>query len=790
MRKRRITASLVAAALAMSSLGSGFASATAPQLRIDAGYLSIALSNSGRVTALTDVRSGKDYLAPGKSAPLVSLLVDGHLEEPTSVTPPVLPDQRHDPATLEFKLPSATVQVSVVRRPTYTTLAITGLHAKGGADVQTAFWGPLPTVISPKNANQEVGEAAGVVRDQGFAFGLRPLNDKTVGAWPIEDGQYGFASDVTENPYDLQVDVMYEWSAAAVTPWGSLLRAYTYDYSKQRTRRERNGFNGSASFELGPLTGPDAGIVGSSVAVFGSAPELAPTVLSQVEVGEGQPHPTLNGQWQKVSQGSSASEFWLTTGSNNVADYADLARASGLDWIYDATGGRGPWASTGHYGLSNAYQNSDDALAAGVRSANQRGVQMGAHTLSDFIEPNDAYLKAPADPRLAVRPGPRLTRALAPGDGQLYVDDVTRLAPGPANLLRIGNEFVSYTGQEKVSDTEWRLTGLTRGAWTSTPVAHSAGDAAQVVVKNSYGGAIGGLGVIDEIADRLATLYGKAGLKGISFDGLESASQSGWGSYGIARMVNGFYRDLDAKAADGFVSEASRISSNTWSVQTRMSWGEPNITSLDQVIRNNRFYRANFLPGMMGQTTLSTTRKDAIVGALAVAASWNAGSQYYASLSLGSTSAGRDLLAAVRAWESARNAGAFTPEQRAALGDTKRHWQLTTIAPDSEWSLQELDAAGAPLGAAQPVKAPVPHLDGNPPTARAGALYEYKLGTNTPQTRKFTVTGGALPAGLTLDSDTGAITGIPAGPGTSTFTVSTDNGPRPAAAATYTITTR
>ncbi|WP_202875541.1 Ig domain-containing protein [Kribbella speibonae] len=783
MRKRRITGSLVAVALALSSFWTEPANA-APPLRIEAGFLSIGLSSNGRVTALTDIRSGKDYLAPGKSAPLISLMVDGRLEEPTGVTP-------RRPGTLQFKLPSATVDVTVERRPTYTTLVISDLRARPGADVRTAFWGPLPTVVNPRtHADQEVGEAVGVVRDPDFAIGLRPLNDKTVGAWPIEDEQYGFAADVIENPYDLQVDTMYEWSAAAVTPWGSLLRAYTDDYSKRRTRQEVNGFGGPATFELGPLHGPDASIIGSSIALFGSGPDLAPAVLSQIEVGENQPHPTLNGQWQKVSQASSASEFWLSTNSQNATAYADLARQAGLDWIYDASGGRGPWKSTGHYGLNDGYQNSDDALATAVAGVNQRGVQFGAHTLSDFIEPNDAYLKAPADKRLAVRPGPDLTRAVAADGTELYVDGVDRLTPGPADLLRVGDEFIRYTTQEKVGDDEWKLTGITRGYWSSVAAAHSPGDEAQVVVKNSYGGAIGGLDIIDEIAGRLGSLYGKAGLKGISFDGLESASQSGWGSYGVARMVNGFYRDLGPAAADGFVSEASRISSNTWSVQTRMSWGEPNITSLDQVIRNNRFYRANFLPGMMGQTNLTPARKDAIVGALAVAASWNAGSQYYASLSLGDTAAGKELLATVRAWESARNAGAFTAEQRAALGDTTKRWQLTMSTPDREWSLQELDLTGAPVGAPQTVTTAQPQLIGDPPPAGTiGKLYEYKLTSNTPQTRKFTVTKGSLPAGLRLDADTGAITGIPSRQGVRSFTVTTSNGAQPTASASYTITT-
>jgi hypothetical protein len=54
---------------------------------------------------------------------------------------------------------------------------------------------------------------------------------------------------------------------------------------------------------------------------------------------------------------------------------------------------------------------------------------------------------------------------------------------------------------------------------------------------------------------------------------------------------------------------------------------------------------------------------------------------------------------------------------------------------------------------------------------------------------RFALTQGALPAGLTLDSGTGAITGTPSVPGVAGFTVTASNGTRTAAAtATWTVT--
>ena len=57
------------------------------------------------------------------------------------------------------------------------------------------------------------------------------------------------------------------------------------------------------------------------------------------------------------------------------------------------------------------------------------------------------------------------------------------------------------------------------------------------------------------------------------------------------------------------------------------------------------------------------------------------------------------------------------------------------------------------------------------PAASVGSPYSFKLqGTGVPSTVTWTVTAGALPAGLTLGSD-GTISGTPTSPGAATFTV-------------------
>lgn len=747
-------------------------------LRLDAGYLTIDLDRSGTVVGLQDSRTGTGYLARGRSASLVSLVIDGKQIRPTRVV-------RHG-ALLTFsnKRAGYEIDVKAVGKDTYTTLEAVRVEGPDGGDVQTLLWGPLATDIT-----RTVGESVGVVRDDDFAIGLRPLTDRTEGAWPQEYQDYGWEREVADNPSRLQVAPHEEWSAAGRTPWGSVLRAFTYDYTQQRQRQNLNGYR----IPVGPLPGAGGRITGSKVALFGASPGLTPTVLSGIAKGEGLPYPTQNGQWQKAAQASSRSFLVLsdlTTG--NVPRAARFAKAAGIDYVYSLPNSYGPWKSTGHYEFDASLGGDDAGAKKAVGLARAHGVRLGVHTLSDFIATDDPYVTPPpADDRLALGGSARLTSALAPGDRTLRLDAGTPLADGVhGRMLRIGDEFIAYTSARKAGDT-WEVTGLRRAQWGSTAAAHAAGDRGARVILNGYGGAVGGHGIIDDIAGRLSTAWNRTGIMSNSFDGVESASESGWGSYGQARLVNGTFERT--RQRDGFITETSRMSSNTWDALTRASWGEVGVTSMDQVFVNNEFYRANFLPGMLGWISLKGT--DSLLGVenkMARGAGLDAGSGFQTSIS--SLAAGGDnglrILDAIKQWETARDVGAFTGAQKARFRDQSTNWQLTAVTPGKEWSLQELDAKGEPMGEAQRVRTPTPKLSAEPlPKAHARDLYAAKLTTNTPATVRYEVTAGALPEGLRLNRDTGGITGKPPGPTKATFTVTARHASGlPDARANYTIT--
>ncbi|MFE7393671.1 NEW3 domain-containing protein [Streptomyces sp. NPDC057582] len=736
-------------------------------VEIDAGYLHLGLSGTGQVTALTDRRTGKNYIATGHgTAPLVSLMVGGHQVQPTKVT-------LGANNTLVFTGTGGfEIDVAVQDKATYSTFTVTKAVAPGGGDLQTLLWGPLPTDIT-----KTLGEAVGIVRDNGFAVGMKPLTDRTEGGWPREEVNtpIGWENEVDSNPSHVSVAPLEEWSVGARTPWGTLLRAFTFDYTKKRDRLNHN--TPAYPIPVGPLPGSQGSVVGSSIALFGTTPDMAPTVLSAIATDHDLPYPTINGQWQKTAQATSQSFLVLSDlNTDNVDRAAEYAKAAGIKGVYSLPNAEGPWQSAGHYQFDDSFGSSDSTAADLVRKANADGIQIGAHTLSNFIDTNDPYVTPTPDPDLAVGQSTTLARDLAAGDTTAYLTSCAPLADGVlGQRLLIGDEFVTYDSSSTV-DGQCRITGLSHGQWDSTAAAHAAGATASRVLENGYGGAMGGLNIINAVAKRFSDIWNTTGVSATSFDGLESASDAGWGAYGMARMVNSSFHQLKAK--DGFISETSRMGSNFWDGLSRASWGEVGSTSMQQVFINNAYYRDNYLPGMLGWISLNNDLQTVEDG-LARGAGLNAGTGFETSVSAlnhGAHTAAK--LDTAKQWETARNLGAFTAEQRAQLRDQSTHWHLSVVTPGRSWSLQELDGSGNPVGPAQTVTAPTPAFTTTGlPALAAGKLYEARVATNSPGTVRYSVTSGSLPAGLTLNRDTGGITGIPKTSQNVTFTITGKGGP-------------
>lgn len=135
---------------------------------------------------------------------------------------------------------------------------------------------------------------------------------------------------------------------------------------------------------------------------------------------------------------------------------------------------------------------------------------------------------------------------------------------------------------------------------------------------------------------------------------------------------------------------------------------------------------------------------------------------------------------AVRCWGN-DFFGQSTPPSgtyRSLSGALYTHCAITTDEALRCW--------GAPISAGSAPATPSPA----PPNGIVGQAYSHALTSSrgAPQ-GSFAVTGGSLPAGLTL-SPAGVLAGTPEAAGSSTFTVGIDGGVFPAASATFTVSVR
>jgi hypothetical protein len=130
-----------------------------------------SIDATGAFSAITG--NGRNYLAPGQPAPVLSVRVAGKLHAANRATW----DATGNTLTLDYDAIGVTAVVAVRAKPTHVTFELTELRTTN--QVELVLWGPYPVAIGDL-----VGEVVGVVRDSEFAVGIQALNVKTLGGYP------------------------------------------------------------------------------------------------------------------------------------------------------------------------------------------------------------------------------------------------------------------------------------------------------------------------------------------------------------------------------------------------------------------------------------------------------------------------------------------------------------------------------------------------------------------------------------------------------------------------------
>jgi len=640
-------------------------------MRISAGDMILALNEKGEISTLTDKASDKNYIDLTHALPFIQIVCNGQIERPSSARY----DDRNQMAAFYFKDSGAAIGIGYKCKEKYMTFEVTSV---AGAEIAAVIWGPIATTIAGS-----IGESVGIVHNDEFAIGIQALNWKTIGGWPVELEKLEYANE----PFN-DSKFEYEKCIAWPTSRGSLLQAHV----RNRTVSARRPVWNLNEVEVPALSGIDAEIAGSAIALFGCAASDVLGTIEEIELGEGLPHPMIEGVWGKLSPAATHSYLITDFSEASMDEAVRYTKQAGLRYVYHPD----PFLEWGHFVLKpHSFPGGDEGMRACVALAEKEGVLVGIHTLSNFTSLNDSYVTPVPDRRLQMSGVARLVESLTAEGLEVVVDNPE---PFRASLFRhtamIGSEWIEY---ESISSAApWTLLGVKRGANGTSATRHEQGTEVGRVWDHPYDVVFPNLELQDEYSERIAKLMKKSGLRQISFDGLEGCYATGQDDYGVNRFVQLCYDNWGEEV----INDASIVVSNySWHIFTRFNWGEPwgvatREGQLEWRLSNQRYFERNFIPPMLGwflvrsaSEQFEATTLDEIEWVLSKAAGFHAGFALAADMAVlrrnGNSEA---LLETVHQWEKARQEGAFTAEQREQMRDPKSDWHLEPTG-ESSWSL-------------------------------------------------------------------------------------------------------
>lgn len=639
------------------------------KISIRAGDMQLCLDESGRIIRMAGLRTGVDHLHPDSASYLIRMRFNDEILVPRAME--YVPEE----SMLYFLFGNQMeVKVSVKEKEDYTVFRLHNIAGPLKPDL--LIWGPYFTSIG-----QTIGETVGVVRNNDFAVGLQALNPRTIGGYPwLENDVMPEMDYFDQQGYsDLMkggiAHTLYRIEAARPVAGGSALHAYCR--SRHQTRSIPNW--GYTNYTAPPFA--DGGLTGSSIALFGCQPEKVLYTIGFLELGEGLPHPKIDGQWGKTAPGASAAYMILDFSEADIDKALAYTKQAGLRYLYHSS----PFSSWGHFTLKeNYFPEGKKSLKNCVDRAKEKDIFIGLHTLSNFITTNDAYVSPVPDKRLAKSGASTLSHGIARNANKIQIDDPAHFKQYRNNHLKavvIGDEIIRYAA---VSETEpWILTDCVRGAFGTRAGSHLKGDSIYKLADHAYKVFLSNPELSQEIAGNIASIYNETGLRQISFDGLEGNRSTGMGNYGEILFVKTWFDQLNSKIKTHFIADASRSSHYFWHIFTRMNWGEPwyagfRESQTEYRLKNQKYFDRNYIPNMLGWFLMKPqTSLEDIEWLLARSAAFDAGFAFVSSYEAFEKNGYTDeILSAISTWEAARMGKRFSEEQKELMEDVNNEFHL------------------------------------------------------------------------------------------------------------------
>ncbi|MCM4153676.1 hypothetical protein DHD05_18955 [Arenibacter sp. N53] len=644
-----------------------------------AGNLNIGFDSKGKITGLTDSKNNNQYAYATKDPKsILAIRVNGEIEYPSSFEI----KEGEDVILLSYPKNDVRAEVKILKKERYLTFELISITKE--SDIELVLWGPFET-----NIKETIGETVGVVRNRDFSIGIQALNKRTLGGYPTNEDDSTPSYDIfgTTSLVDISdsLNILYRGHTALPKDYGSSLQAYTRNRDKERIVATMGHEHYVApAFK-------DEGILGSKIALFGCAPEEVLNTLEVIELAEGLPHPTIDGVWSKRAKTATAAYLIQDFGTATIDDAIALTKKAGLQYLYHS----GPFSNWGHFELhKDAFPENWDSMKEFVDKAEQEGIKLGAHTLSNFTTTNDPYVTPIPDERLAKVGSSVLVNDISEKEKNIEIKDPTyfnQMGNNSLHAVVIGSEIIRY---ESVSETApWILINSQRGAFGTQASSHNKEDIISKLADHAYKTFLTNTDLGVEMATRIADLYNKTGLRQISFDGLEGNASTGMGSYGEVLFVDAWYNNLLPEVKNDYIMDASKPGHYFWHLFTRMNWGEPWYAGFRESqtsyrLLNQDYFRRNFIPCMLGWFSMrDNTSLEDIEWMLARSAAFDAGYALVTSVDLVNKNGfGDEILEKIKEWEKARLGGAFSVEQKKRMENIKDEFSLEKVSEDS-WNL-------------------------------------------------------------------------------------------------------
>ncbi|MCE7992692.1 MAG: hypothetical protein HEP71_11960 [Roseivirga sp.] len=641
----------------------------------------LGLNKKGEITAFRDITASLDYHFKDTLSSILSIWQDGVAIQPESAS------FVENTKILSLEFPGdRKAEVLVGQKDSHITFELTAMT--GADEVDLVLWGPYPTTI-----DGVIGETVGVVRNKDFAIGIQSLNPKTLGGYPWNDNdampqidifEGGDYSDLSEKGKRY---VLYRVEAAKPTDFGSTLQAYTRNRSKERVIK-----NWSKDQYVAPAY-DDGGVIGSKIALFGSTERDALETLGKIELAEGLPHPMIDGKWGKTTRTAAAAYMIMGFSEKNIDRAIDYTKQAGLRYLYHD----GPFKTWGNFELNDGFPNGRKGMKAVVAKAETQGIMVGAHTLSNFITTNDAFVTPVPDDRLAKVGSSQLSSDVNTSQKEIPIessDFFRQMKNNSLKTVQIGKELIRYGGVSEAAP--WKLLDCQRGAYGTKITNHPSGSEISLLADHAYKVFLTNAQLGDEMAKNLADLYNETGLRQISFDGVEGNRSTGMGNYGEILFTKAWYDGLSDDIKSHYIADASRTTHYFWHIYTRMNWGEPwyagfRESQTEYRLKNQKYFQRNYMPGMLGWFSMRpTTSIEDIEWMLARSAAFNAGYAFVTNFdALEKNGYTEEILSAIGEWEKARMADVFSEEQRLRMEDINNEFHLETLA-ENQWNLYQV----------------------------------------------------------------------------------------------------